>query len=246
MRTCGSTTPTTFKATLCGPERNRRACRAGGRPGGRFPAGRARRASRRPSRRRRQRHRPGRAASRAPLSASRSPRRSSLNRGKARGVDRSFRSITGVSAQLTGSQILELAHRKGIVSITLDAPVHVTSSDLSNDQLWPYVSGVASFWPYISSSRLGLHRLRPPGADDRDRRLRHRRGARRLRRAASSSRSLSTSLPNNSPGDGRGHGTFVAEHRRRQRRPLRRSSAGREARLARRDRRRRHGHGRAT
>ena len=68
-------------------------------------------------------------------------------------MKRGFLSIDGVSAELTGQQILRLAGKHGIVTITEDTPVHVTSS-LSNDQLWPYSSEVAQLWPTFSNSSL--------------------------------------------------------------------------------------------
>ncbi|MDX6410929.1 MAG: hypothetical protein QOE91_445, partial [Gaiellaceae bacterium] len=43
--------------------------------------------------------------------------------GKAKGLGRKFASISGVSAELTGKQILKLAKRKSILAITEDAPV---------------------------------------------------------------------------------------------------------------------------
>ena len=40
--------------------------------------------------------------------------------GKAKGLKRTFSSVSGVSAQLTGAQIVELAGQKGILAITPD------------------------------------------------------------------------------------------------------------------------------
>jgi hypothetical protein len=82
------------------------------------------------------------------------------------GMKRGFLSIDGVSAELTGLQILRLAGNGGIVTITEDTPVRVTSQ-LSTDQLWPYSSEVAQLWPTFSN---------PSSAHDRRRRLRHQSG----------------------------------------------------------------------
>jgi len=85
--------------------------------------------------------------------------------------------------------------------ITADVPVHV--SGYSSNQLWPYESGVSRGWsapdaplpgtaPTIAVVDSGIQANR---ADFGNRVL--------------ANVNLST-LPDNSPGDGRGHGTFVA------------------------------------
>jgi len=117
------------------------------------------------------------------------------------GVTRLFLSIEGVSAELTGAQILRLASNQGIVAITEDTPVHVTSS-LSNDQLWPYSSAVAPLWPTFSNSSLKVPTIAVVDSGIQSGRKDF--GNRVLARVNLSS------LPNNSAGDGRGHGTFVA------------------------------------
>jgi len=123
------------------------------------------------------------------------------DRGHGNGVTRRFLSIDGVSAELTGHQILRLADNQGIATITEDTPVHVTSS-LSNDQLWPYSSEVAPLWPTFSNSSLKVPTIAvvDSGIDDRRKDF----GNRVMAEVDL------TSLPNNSVGDGRGHGTFVA------------------------------------
>ena len=116
-------------------------------------------------------------------------------------MTRSFLSIDGVSAELTGQQILRLAGKRGIATITEDAPVRVTSQ-LSNDQLWPYSSEVAQLWPTFSNSSLKVPAIAVVDSGIESRRKDF--GNRVLAEVDLSS------LPNNSPGDGRGHGTFVA------------------------------------
>lgn len=121
------------------------------------------------------------------------------NPGRAKGLKKSFAVITGVSADLTGRQILVLAKRAGIVSITPDARVSL-SAGYSNDQLWPAVAGVTnSMWsnssktlPAIAVVDSGIDASRPDLAG----------------RVIANVRL--TSLAPNAPGDGRGHGTFVA------------------------------------
>jgi serine protease AprX len=131
---------------------------------------------------------------------------SAADSGSARGVKRRFSSIEGVSAELTGKQILKLATKNGILSISIDAPVELDAQLYTSKQRWPYASGVAKFWSQLA---LGTPTAmaNPPtiavvdsGVDPSVPDL--------------AGRVLSevdlTSLPNNSPHDGRGHGTFVA------------------------------------
>src|SRR5262245_35707687 len=58
--------------------------------------------------------------------------------GKAKGLKKTFRSLTGVSAQLTGAQIVELAGEKGILAITLDSKVRLSvyNNGFSSSQSW--------------------------------------------------------------------------------------------------------------
>ena len=121
--------------------------------------------------------------------------------GSGIGMKRGFLSIDGVSAELTGHQILSLAGNDGIVTITEDAPVRVTSQ-LSNDQLWPYSSEVAQLWPTFSNSSLKV-----PAIAVVDSGLES--GRKDFQNRVLAQVDLS-SLPNDSAGDGRGHGTFVA------------------------------------
>lgn len=126
--------------------------------------------------------------------------------GPARGVKRRFSSIEGVSAELTGRQILKLATKRGILSISIDAPVRLDSQLYTSKQRWPYVSGVAKFWSQLADGSPAAM-LNPPtiavvdsGVDP---------SVPDLAGRVISEVDL-TSLPNNSPHDGRGHGTFVA------------------------------------
>jgi serine protease AprX len=109
-----------------------------------------------------------------------------------------FASIDGVAARLTGSQILTLAHNGHVESITYDAPI--TLAALSNKQRWPFVTGVQKFWSNGTSAATPTIAVVDSGID--------------AGRADFGGRVVAqvnlTSLANNSPGDGRGHGTFVA------------------------------------
>ncbi len=119
-------------------------------------------------------------------------------------VGRKFGLVSGVSVELSGSKLLKLAKHKGL-TITPDAVVKVSSIASTypvSGQLWPYEAGFGQLWgsdgqyagkiPTIAVVDSGIQ----PGRADF--------GSRVL-----ASVNLS-SLPNNSPGDGRGHGTFVA------------------------------------
>jgi serine protease AprX len=122
--------------------------------------------------------------------------------GTALGVKRRFATIGGVSAQVTGKQLLKLATKRDIFAITEDAPVRLTGS-LSSRQQWPFVSGVARGWPDVTNGTLA----RPPAIAVVDSGVDAGRvdfGGRVVKQVTM------TSLVPNSPGDGRGHGTFVA------------------------------------
>jgi serine protease AprX len=108
--------------------------------------------------------------------------------------------INGVAVTLPAKQIDKLANIDGL-TITPDAPVRV--SGYSSKQLWPYESGVSRAWsgaeapkngtvPAIAVVDSGIQANRPDFAN----------------RVVASVKF--TSLPDESAGDGRGHGTFVA------------------------------------
>ena len=123
------------------------------------------------------------------------------------GVMRRFASINGVSARMTGADILKLATKKSILAISVDQPVRITSGPLYlSKQRWPYASGVAKFWSQLYSENPAAMGNPPTiavvdsGVDPSVPDL-----AGRVLREVDL-----TSLPNNSEHDGRGHGTFVA------------------------------------
>src|ERR671936_328841 len=112
---------------------------------------------------------------------------------------RQYKSISGVAARLTGSQVLTLARNGHVSSITYDAPLQLAGT-LSNKQRWPYVSGVQKFWANGTTAGTPTIAIVDSGID--------------ASRADFGGRVVAnvnlTSLTGNSPGDGRGHGTFVA------------------------------------
>src|SRR3954462_4014523 len=109
-----------------------------------------------------------------------------------------FRSIDGIAAHLSGAQIVALASDKHIAAITPDARVRLSaaSSSLASNEKWPYVTGVDKYngapAATIAVVDSGIDATRPEFAG-----------------RIVANVNLST-LPGNSAGDGRGHGTFVA------------------------------------
>jgi serine protease AprX len=112
---------------------------------------------------------------------------------------RSFSSIDGVAVDLTGAQVLAVAADKHVTAITTDARVRLAA--VTNEK-WPVVTGVQKYWasglsPAAPAATIaivdsGIDATRPEFAG---------------RIAANVNL---TTLPGNSSGDGRGHGTFVA------------------------------------
>ena len=118
------------------------------------------------------------------------------------GVDKKeykdFGSIDGVAAQLSGAQLLALASDKHVTAITPDARVRLSAASDAADpkEKWPYVTGVDKY----SGAPAATIAIVDSGID--------------TTRPEFAGRILAnvnlTTLPGNSPGDGRGHGTFVA------------------------------------
>ncbi len=65
-------------------------------------------------------------------------------------LTRKFVSISGVSATLSGRQILKLAKKSWVESITRDTKVELTG--YTNGQLWVSASGVSSTWAALPST----------------------------------------------------------------------------------------------
>ena len=115
-------------------------------------------------------------------------------------VDRRLGSIDAVAVTIRADKLRDLLTRRNLI-ITADVPVHVSA--YSSNQLWPYEAGVAQNWTGVGAPTPG------PGAPtiavvDSGIENRADFGNRVLANVK-----LST-LPQDSPGDGRGHGTFVA------------------------------------
>jgi serine protease AprX len=114
------------------------------------------------------------------------------------GLKKKFLTVNGVSAELTGDQIVELSQRSGLHAITPDAPLRPA---YTNTQQWPYQTQLSKFWDLlkVTPAKAPTIAIVDSGIE---------------RRADFGDRIVAdvnlTTLPNNRAGDGRGHGTFVA------------------------------------
>ena len=121
--------------------------------------------------------------------------------GKAKGLTKSFTSLNGVSADLTGAQIVDLAKRPGILAITLDSKIRL-SAQFTNTQSWVDSAGVSDFYTGQALSPLDVPAIAVVDSGVAAGRTDF--GGRVIKSVTM------TGLLPNSPGDGRGHGTFVA------------------------------------
>ncbi|TMK56547.1 MAG: hypothetical protein E6G60_18075, partial [Actinobacteria bacterium] len=111
--------------------------------------------------------------------------------------------IGAVAADMPAGRLAALAKQPGL-TITADAPVKLSGSLSSSTQLWPYASGVSGLWGSTFSPAPQAPTIAVVDSGIQANRADFDGGARVLGNVNL------TSLPNNSPGDGRGHGTFVA------------------------------------
>ncbi len=115
-------------------------------------------------------------------------------------VKKQYVTISGASAEITGTQLLELARDRSLGAITEDSKVRLAG--LSNTQQWPYQSELSKFWDAIQTS--GVQAPTVAIVDSGIDAARADFGGRVVKQVTM------TSLVPNSAGDGRGHGTFVA------------------------------------
>jgi serine protease AprX len=121
--------------------------------------------------------------------------------GKAKGLKKSFTSLNGVSADLTGAQIVDLTKRPGILAITLDSKIRL-SAQYTNSQSWVDSAGISDFYVGQALSPLDVPAIAVVDSGVAAGRTDF--GGRVIKSVTM------TGLLPNSPGDGRGHGTFVA------------------------------------
>ncbi|TML52476.1 MAG: hypothetical protein E6G21_05230 [Actinobacteria bacterium] len=123
-------------------------------------------------------------------------------------VDRRLGLIDGIALDLRANRLDQLAKIPGL-TITPDAPAHPTGSTFSSKQLWVPNTGIDKLWnaPVANSTKTQSD-LAVPAIAVVDS------GVDTSKAADFGARVVQqvnlTTLPNNSPGDGRGHGTFVA------------------------------------
>src|SRR5919197_1277636 len=115
-------------------------------------------------------------------------------------VKRQFVTISGVAADLTGAQLLQLAADPSLASISADSRVRLAG--YSNNQQWPYQSELSKFWDKMQNT--GVQAPTVAVVDSGVDAGRTDFGGRVIKQVTM------TSLVPNSLGDGRGHGTFVA------------------------------------
>jgi serine protease AprX len=123
------------------------------------------------------------------------------SKGKAKGLKKKFTAVNGVSAQLTGAQIVALSKQKGILAITPDRKL-VASGQYSNDGDWSQATKVDGFWGGQQLSGLSMPAIAIVDSGVQTGRTDF--GARVIKQVR-----ITNLLPN-SLGDGRGHGTLVA------------------------------------
>jgi serine protease AprX len=123
-------------------------------------------------------------------------------------VDRRLGLIDGISLDLRSNRLAQLAKIPGL-TITPDAPAHPTGAAFTSKQLWVPNTGIDKLWnaPVPSSTQRQSDLTAPTIAVVDS-------GVDTSKVADFGGRVVQqvnlTTLPNNSPGDGRGHGTFVA------------------------------------
>lgn len=119
------------------------------------------------------------------------------------GLGRRLGTIDGASAGVTGHQLIELARTTGIAAITLDRPVHLTGA-ITNSQTWPTDTRVRQTWPQGSTKGPTPPAIAIVDSGVQANRADFGNGTRVI------DQTTIVSSGTNSPGDGYGHGTFVA------------------------------------
>jgi hypothetical protein len=115
--------------------------------------------------------------------------------------------VNGLALDLPAKRLDDLAGLGGL-TITPDAPVRATGSSFTSKQLWVPNTGINMLWNARFDATRNQSDLVAPTIAIVDS------GVDTAKAADFGGRVLAQvnlcSLPNNSPGDGRGHGTFVA------------------------------------
>jgi serine protease AprX len=117
-------------------------------------------------------------------------------------IRRRLDSANAVAVDITAGKLASLAKKSGL-TITPDSTVHLSGSAYSG-QLWPYVAGDAWLWGPSNNSAPQAPTIAVVDSGIEANRADFDGGSR-----VAAQVNLSSMTPN-SPGDGRGHGTFVA------------------------------------
>jgi serine protease AprX len=115
-------------------------------------------------------------------------------------IRRRLQSADAVAVDITAGKLASLAKKSGL-TITPDSTVKLSAT---TTQLWPYTSGVASLWGSLTNPAPQAPTIAVVDSGINANRADFDGGSR-----VAAQVNLSSSTPN-SPGDGRGHGTFVA------------------------------------
>ena len=118
-------------------------------------------------------------------------------------VRRRLNLIGAVAIDITAGKLAALAKQPGL-TITPDSSVRL-SGTLSSDQMWPYESGVAKLWGTATSPAPQAPTIAIVDSGIDANRADFGNGSRVLGNI-----NMASGATTNTPGDGRGHGTFVA------------------------------------
>ena len=122
--------------------------------------------------------------------------------GLGAGVRKRLDVIGAVAIDITAGKLATLAKQPGL-TITPDSSVHL-SGTVSSDQMWPYESGVAKLWGTATSPAPEAPTIAIVDSGIEANRADFGNGSRIVGNVTL------TGSTANTPGDGRGHGTFVA------------------------------------
>jgi serine protease AprX len=111
--------------------------------------------------------------------------------------------IGAVALDMPAGRLAALAKQPGL-TITADAPVRLSGSAFSSTQMWPYAVGASYLWGTLTNPAPQAPTIAIVDSGIQANRADFDNGARVVGNVTM------TGLSNNSPGDGRGHGTFVA------------------------------------
>jgi serine protease AprX len=123
--------------------------------------------------------------------------------GNGESVNRSLRLVGSVSVTMKARRVLVLARKPGL-TITLDARIKLDTATPTSSQVWPTAEAVRPFWSETEQYRSATPTIAIVDSGIDKNRADFDGGARVI------ADQVITQLQPNSPGDGRGHGTFVA------------------------------------